>query len=229
MQKKFDDNRLQFNCNRIPVTQAEIIPVIIEAWNNQKHILQLQRMGLTFPISSDRIRQKFDRYAHQVKSGLFVVIHNSTNRCYYKYSLMDNEIQFYLLNDPNKAQLSVYPIGHMMFSSKGFFKYSQMRSPLIKKDIPTSVHLLIVLVNGTVKAFLNLHSSGYAHNDVRIENICFREEDREIVLIDLENVEKWDDKICMTLECQICTELLRTKTKHKFGRQSKLILGNYLS
>ncbi len=72
----FDDNRLQFNCNRIPVTQAEIIPVIIEAWNNQKHILQLQRMGLTFPIFSDRITQKFDRYAHQVKSGLFVVIHN---------------------------------------------------------------------------------------------------------------------------------------------------------
>ncbi len=81
---------------------------------------------------------------------------------------MDNEIQFNLLNDPNKAQLSVYPIGLMMFSSKGFFKYPQMRSPLIKKDISTSVHLLIGLVNGTVKALLNLHSSGYAHNNVRI-------------------------------------------------------------
>ncbi len=39
---------------------------------------------------------------------------------------------------------------------------------------------------GTVKALPNLHRSGYAHNDVRIENICFREEDREIFLIDLE-------------------------------------------
>ncbi len=91
-----------------------------------------------------------------------------------------------LLDDPDKARLSVYPIGRVKFSSKWFFKYPQMRSPLTKKEISTSVHFLIELVNGTVKALLNLHSSGYAHNDVTIENICFREEDREIVLIDLE-------------------------------------------
>ncbi len=75
------------------MTRARIIPAIIEAWNNQKRILPLQRsLRRIFPISSDRVRQKFDRYAFQVKSGLSVVIHDPTNRCYYKYSLMDNEI-----------------------------------------------------------------------------------------------------------------------------------------
>ncbi len=99
---------------------------------------------------------------------------------------MDNEKQFQLLlPEAEKAQLSVYPTEHIWFLSKSFFKYPQM-TPLTKEGISTSVHLLIELVNGTVKALLNLHSSGYAHNDVRIENICFREEDQEIVLIDLE-------------------------------------------
>ncbi len=103
---------------------------------------------------------------------------------------MDNEIQSYLLHEAEKARLSVYPTDVIMFLSKWFYKYSQMRSQmrshLTKKEISTSVNLLIGLVDGTVKALLNLHRSGYAHNDVRIENICFREDTDEVVLIDLE-------------------------------------------
>ena len=44
----------------------------------------------------------------------------------------------------------------------------------------------MIPLDGTVKALLDLHSTGYAHNDVRIENICFREDTDEVVLIDLE-------------------------------------------
>ncbi len=32
----FDENRLRFDCKRIPVTRAEIIPAIVEAWNKKK-------------------------------------------------------------------------------------------------------------------------------------------------------------------------------------------------
>ncbi len=50
---KFDENYLQFYCKRIPVTRAEIIPAIVQAWNNQKSSFPLQRsLGFTFPISS---------------------------------------------------------------------------------------------------------------------------------------------------------------------------------
>ncbi len=183
---KFDENRLTFNCKRIPVTREEIIPAIVEAWNNQKSSFPLQpSLGLTLPISSELIRGRFTDSAFQVRSGLSVVMHDPTNRCYYKYSLMDNLIQLDLLDDPDKARLSVYPTDHIKFLSKNFFKYPQV-TPFTKEEISTSVHLLIELVNGTVKALLNLHSSGYAHNYVRIENICFREDTDEVVLIDLE-------------------------------------------
>ncbi len=118
---------------------------------------------MTFPISSELIKRAFDPRAFQVRSGLSVVIHDPTNHCYYKYSLLENEIQFNLLHEAEKARLSVYPTDHIMFLSKWFFKYPQMRSPFTEEEISTSVRILIELVDGTVKALLNLHRSGYAH------------------------------------------------------------------
>ncbi len=183
---KFDENQLRFNCKRIPVTRAEIIPAIVQAWNNQKSCFPLQpSLGLTFPISSELIRENFSDSAFQVKSGLSVVIHDPSNRCYYKYSLLNNEIQSHL-QIAEKARLSVYPTDHIKFLSKWFYKYPQMIQPFRKEDISTSVHFLIELVHGTVKALLDLHRTGYAHNNVRIKNICFREDTHEVVLIDFE-------------------------------------------
>ncbi len=50
----FDESLLRFDCTRNPMTRARIIPAIIEAWNNQKRILPLQRsLRRIFPISSD--------------------------------------------------------------------------------------------------------------------------------------------------------------------------------
>ncbi len=60
---------------------------------------------------------------------------------------MNNEIQLDLLDDPDKARLSVYPIGRVKFLSKWFFKYPQMIPPFTKEDISTSVHFLIELVH----------------------------------------------------------------------------------
>ncbi len=84
---EFDENSLQFDCERIAVTRAEIIPAIVQAWNNQKSSFPLQpSLGLTFPISSELIRGKFSDSAFQVRSGLSVVIHDPTNRCYYNWA-----------------------------------------------------------------------------------------------------------------------------------------------
>lgn len=44
---------------------------------------------------------------------------------------------------------------------------------------------MIKLVNGTIQALQELHEFGIAHNDVRLENICFHPTDSTPVLIDL--------------------------------------------
>ncbi len=56
--------------------------------------------------------------------------------------------------------------------------------PPIKKHDITSNAILIELVNGTIQALQELHELGKAHNDVRLENICFRPTDHTPVLID---------------------------------------------
>ncbi len=173
---QFERNALEFN---------NVVPSIVRAWRDQKDISPIHGISsVTLPLSPAVITSKFGTNSRQVSSGLSVVIHDADNRSFYKHCLVSNDSQFRLYLEPTRPTLSVYPDGQpIIFLKKFFFKYPAMLPPLKKRDISSGV--LIKLVNGTIAALQELHDLGYAHNDVRLENICFTT-DHKPVLIDLE-------------------------------------------
>lgn len=183
----FKEESLKFIFQRKALRLNEVEQSIVEAWRDQKGLLPLhEKSSITLPLTPDVIRSKFGVNSYQVTSGRSVVIHDPENHFYYKYSMVSLSSQCNLSIESLRPTLSVYPnTPSIEFLSKPFFIYPEMLPPLRKRDVSSNV-ILIELTKGTIEALLELHRFGYAHNDVRLENICFRVSDKKPVLIDLE-------------------------------------------
>ncbi len=183
----FVDEDIQFVFTRIALKRDEVEDSIVQAWRNQKNLVPLlSNSFLSLPINPQSIQRCFGKNAVQVRSGLSIVIHDSEKKLYFKYSLESNSQELSLVvqgNNGNRPALSVYPVGLFLAFNQTFFQIPEMLPPIKKHDI-TSSAILIELVNGTIQALQELHELGKAHNDVRLENICFRPTDHTPVLID---------------------------------------------
>ncbi len=181
----FKEKDICFTFKRKALELREVVPSIAQVWNDQKNLLPVRSSSsITLPLSPGLIQEAFGNRAYQIKSGLSIVIHDPGN-CFYKRPLTEFETLTMFSNAASRPELSVYPLrgGHQYFSSNFFFVFPEMLPPLRRHEI--SIEILIELVNGTIIALQELHGLGYAHNDLRLENICFRR-DGSPVLIDLD-------------------------------------------
>ncbi len=180
----FVDENIRFVFNRKALKRDEVEDSIVQAWRNQKNLVPLlSNSFLCLPINPQSIQRCFGENAVQVRSGLSIVIHDSEKKLYFKYSLESNDPEMLLMYKRNRPALSVYPVGLFTAFNRPFFQFPEMLPPIKKHDV-TSSAILIELVNGTIQALQELHELGIAHNDVRLENICFRPTDHTPVLID---------------------------------------------
>ena len=160
----------------------------IEAVYLRQSVYQLEatHRNLTLPLSPAYVRNTWGSDAYQMTSGGSIVIMCPSEGAVYKYPLRSREIyillMFYELRI-NIAHCSL-PIGKLTKEDYlVFFKFSAYQRPLGRSE---TKHFIVPLVEQVVEALGELHAMGWAHQDVRLDNICFHAETGTAVLIDLD-------------------------------------------
>ena len=77
---------------------------------------------------------------------------------------------------------SAFPIEHKLVGRKYYFRFNALHQPMHPMEAKINI---VMFVKSVVAAVQELHGFGIAHNDIRLDNICF-DENRQAVLIDLD-------------------------------------------
>ncbi len=123
--------------------------------------------------------------AEQLRSGNSIVILCSNEGYVYKHVFVQKEYerldQLRLLDC--SFQYSSKPCDVMkIIDGKTYFKYKALNLPATKEEARATLR---TFVHDLVEAITELHEVGYAHLDIRLENVCFNECGHAI-LIDLD-------------------------------------------
>ena len=142
------------------------------------------------PLSEEDM-QNFHKSAVQVESRFSIIVQSPLENKIYKYSpyltLIFDLFQRTIEEDPASSShfLLSAPKRKRVYNTT-FLVFDLLNEPLSASEACTC---LAELVEEIAAALQQLHGYGYAHLDVRLPNICFR--DSKPVLIDF-------DRVCMT-------------------------------
>ena len=148
------------------------------------------------PMTKTFITQHFRPEAIQVSSGESVVIINqATSKVYKKpINLQEVIVLAHFLKEHTEKNLTLHhtilPSNCIQVRHVDFYEFTLCSPPLIFAE--ALVHLKDY-VSSVSEAIVELHDSGYAHLDIRPENICFVDE--RAVLIDLDRCCFCDDEV----------------------------------
>ena len=178
-----------------PLKQEEVLPAIKAVYTTQAgYQLASRHRELTLPLSPAYVASIWGSTAYQVPSGGSIVIMSPREKVVYKYPLKRRETQ--TLQNLHATRLALQqcsfpmsvtpfptcvnsPASRKMF----FFKFSALQQPLAIQEAKV---VILPLVEQVVVALEELHDAGLAHQDVRLDNICFHPETGAAVLIDLD-------------------------------------------
>ena len=136
-------------------------------------------------LSPDFIQSNFGPNTYQVRSGESIVSNTKINDQFvYKCPLKKLDLQKLcqlFTQPPPSIESCALPIDSI-FITDCFFKFNLYISPLPKSVAKFSFRWFFVVLLEAINA---LHDVGIAHLDVRLENICYKE-DGMVVLIDLD-------------------------------------------
>ena len=155
--------------------------------------LYLKRKPCPFHISlvkltNTEIAENFPPGTRQLKSSNTLVIESNASQMITKISSAPFNPELYqlILTLSEAAVISdrmITPKFERISGIRSVIKYGKVpHSPLTAEEASKCLLSFIQSVNKSLQA---LHYLGYAHNDVRLENICFNT-NREAVLIDLD-------------------------------------------
>ena len=130
------------------------------------------------PLSKSYIIQQFGQGAYQIQSGESIVI--ITDQKVYKYPLLSTHRENLLKILLQEIVSPRFLVPEKRRFLEFFFVYPKLK-PIPVYLAKQSLKKLTKLV---VLSLEELHSQGLAHNDVRLDNICFK--DGMAVLIDLD-------------------------------------------
>lgn len=138
-------------------------------------------------LSALDIKKHLSRHSVSIKTARFfpsrnsIIVYDVESELVYKYPLVNNKLLFLLLTQVQHKQVS-FPLGLM----GGFFSFPLLHPPL---DISSARKCFSSFAISTLRALEALHEAGFAHLDVRLPNICFKEVNCEwhAVLIDIDH------------------------------------------
>lgn len=185
----WSDDSLCYKIDALKLPREEVLSNI-KTVNNSQSVYQLQQQSrsLKLPLNLSFISSKWGSDAYQAKSGASVVIVCPTDRAVYKNSLSRREasrLQELLDDSPNlTANLTCCAIPTARSGS--YIKFPAYTQPMSRED---AEKFIFPLVTDVIAALTELHEFGLAHLDVRLDNICFRE-DGSVIMIDLDRSTK---------------------------------------
>ena len=184
---KWVDDDLCFNITTEVIEQGEVLDVIKKAITKATEQPRLSN-STDFAVPLNK-RSSFitsiGQGAYQYRSGACSIVIGDENNVY-KYPMGSYERKrlselMDMDRNPELTQYFAIPILEQKLRGFQFFKYNKYNAPLGAREIKPFFKAFMRVVSGAVEA---LHSFGFAHLDLRLDNICFS--DRNAVLIDLD-------------------------------------------
>ncbi len=181
----WNDAKLTYIKKCISLRKEELYPEIRDAFKNQDVVIDdVFSTELVFPLSREFVKHTFGQDAEQLRSGNSIVILCSNEGYVYKHVFSQNEsdrlIQLRLSDF--SFQYSSKPCDMKTYDGKTYFQYKALNVPATKEEARA---VLRTFVHDLVEAITELHEVGYAHLDIRLENVCFNE-CGHVILIDLD-------------------------------------------
>ena len=178
----WNDSQLSFKVKNTVIPMADVQSNIIRIVNEEMRKISMMRnvreTNHKLPLTKSYIIEQFGRNARQIQSGESIVI--VSDEKVYKYPLLGRhrERLFALMVSSDSPQRFLVPERPLLLR---FFVYPKLKPPI---SIQLAKQILKPLTKSVVLALKELHSKDQGHADVRLENICFRDE--MAVLIDLD-------------------------------------------
>ncbi len=171
----WSDSAFSFQIKEFAIEQHRVKTAIASCMDNGvQRVNSLQGESatrFTLPLSKSFIADTFGEDAHQVDSSLSVVIVNEKEKKVYKKPFCAfSDVR--LLIDRQSSSFTKFLLPQRIFEHDNMFYYvfDRLKGPLSRelarlhvRDLAFSVWL----------ALCEFHSFGYAHLDVRLENICY--------------------------------------------------------
>ena len=183
----------RYNLKRLPNLEEVVkeIKSVIDIQSDRVPVLPHEVDPFWMCLSQDDIRQLSSKTTAQVVPSFNHIIIDDSDTMY--KLVYDKEEESALDRLYYRAASTSLNPCHFIVPEPGRgpheFKYSKVRyGPLTAEDAGKCLYTLLMKINTALE---QLHRFGFAHNDVRLENICFSKE-LNAVLIDLERCTRLD-------------------------------------
>lgn len=172
----------------------------IQSTLNEEELKLRKVMGrnpshLQLPLTKSYICSTFGPAAKQIGSGTSVVILNHETEKVYKYPLgLSENLMLYNLMS-KKIPRCALPIKKSA-GNESFFEYDMYARPVSRE---TAREYLSTFIESVHEAIEHFHLNGYAHLDVRLENICY-DRDGNAILIDFDRAKPVAEQASFMIE-----------------------------
>lgn len=188
---KWLEKDLKYTVTSTALTEEEAMQALIEVHHDQEIKFTAHHPTLTnftFPMSKQVLKDQFGEDALQVSSGASVVVVNPVNSKVFKCPLAPaaalNLSTFLLTHSLTGIIHTAIPVQ----SVGRYFQYAIHKPPFSPAEANTCV---VPFVKSVVVAIREIHTFGYAHLDIRLENICINN-NNDAILIDIDRSEPAD-------------------------------------
>ena len=188
VQCEWSDKDLEYTIATIQLSREQVEVEVCTTYETQStwcQQLSLEHDSFIVPLTPSYIKRTWNEHAYQLKSGASIVILSPDENSVFKKPLGSCEFQRLLLLRESNLQLQhcVLPTHLVLKGSAFFFTFRQCLPPSSRSEAKAHV---VAFVSQVVNALQELHDSGCAHQDVRLENICYCPTTFEVVLIDMD-------------------------------------------
>ena len=208
---KFEEYLFQYSLEY--VFQKDVKQGIKEQIDQWEFKIIHDNSGAYFVRLNEQECDTIERGAIQVQSRSSLILRNQSNTTYWKYNkyrsklyaqTAEREIVRRQYSGQNYLQFSLLPFARERRGRLEFYKFDAIQDPLTRDEAKLC---LIPLLDGLRRTLEELHSERIAHLDVRLPNVCFK--DQTVILIDLDMCDH------AYRNCSICSFHHRTSDMYK--------------
>ena len=193
MDISWNENRLHFYVDFRPLTKDEVVTELKTVLST-KYEVTIPKVFFAIPLSPETL-QGFGGYGGvQVYSRGSILVRNQHFHMKYQIHACERVLDMFLdILDSNSSRPEWFllPDKRKVINSKPFLFYKNLIRPLTRSE---AGECLSSFIESVAEAVHSLHKFGYAHLDIRLENICFSNgSPHHAVLIDLDRCRELTD------------------------------------
>ena len=195
---KFEEYLFQYSLEY--VFQKDVKQEIMEQITHWVFKITHDHNGIFFVRLNQQECDNVEPGAMQLQSRTSLILKDQSNTTYWKYNKYRSVLYAQIAGKEmgrqysgrNYLQFNLLPLCVEEYGLVEFHKFDAIQDPLTRRE---AMPCLLRLLAGLRRALEELHSEGIAHLDVRLPNVCFKQQ--TVILIDLDMCGKADRKCSM--------------------------------